>query len=156
MEKIEDIILPTSTISALLGISSARMSQLWKTGIISAPIKRGEYSAVVVTQYVEWLRDKARGRTEKNSTQDEERTRLIAAQADKIERENAIEEREVIKFAEVVETLQHISRQAVAILEALPLNIKRRVPALKARDIEYIKLEIAKSRNLIAKIELNG
>ena len=86
---------------------------------------------------------------------EQERAKLTQEQTRKTKRLNDLEERKVISREEVIDQLQQVSRQAVAILEALPLNIKRRVPILKARDIGYIRLEIAKSRNLMADIEVN-
>lgn len=84
----------------------------------------------------------------------QERAQLAREQTRRLVRENAKADRELISHEEVVDTLQHISKQCVSILEALPLNIKRRVPQLKARDIEYVRLEINKARNLIANVEI--
>ena len=86
----------------------------------------------------------------------QERALLAREQSRRLQRENDIEERKVIPLDEMVDILQQISKQAVSILDALPLNIKRRVPALKGKDIEWLKKEIAKSRNLMAAIRVKG
>ena len=85
---------------------------------------------------------------------DKEKALVNQERARQLKRENDVEERVLIPIEELTSVLSGVSAQAVSILDALPLNIKRRVPMLKARDIEYIKKEIAKSRNSIAKIEV--
>lgn len=74
----------------------------------------------------------------------------------KLERENDIEERKVIPHETVVDVLQQVSKQAATIFDALPLNLKRQCPQLTARDIETVRLEIAKVRNAFAGIEVEG
>lgn len=84
----------------------------------------------------------------------QERALLTKEQRRKMKRENDIEEGKVIPFDEIVDVLQSVVKQIVAILDALPLNLKRRVPALKAKDIEWVKREIAKARNAAAGIRV--
>lgn len=86
----------------------------------------------------------------------QERAFLAREQSRRLQRENDIEERKVIALDELMNVLQEVSRQAVAILDALPLNIKRRVPALKNKDLEWLRKEVARSRNLMAAIRVNN
>lgn len=85
---------------------------------------------------------------------EQERALLAREQSRKLKRENDVEEGKVIPLETMVDVLQQVSKQAVSILDALPLNIKRRVPQLKAKDITFIRSEIAKSRNAIANIRV--
>jgi phage terminase Nu1 subunit (DNA packaging protein) len=84
----------------------------------------------------------------------QERAQLAKEQSRRLQRENDVEERKLIPLEELVDILQDVSRQAVSILDALPLNIKRRAPALRGKDINYIRSEIAKSRNIMANIKV--
>lgn len=71
----------------------------------------------------------------------------------KLERENDIADGLVVAVETITIVLQSVSAQAVPILESLPLKIKKRIPALTGRDLEWIQKEVAKCRNAIAKIK---
>ncbi len=119
-----------------------------EAGILSHKKKQSRYEYYYIADVVNaWM-----GRSGLDLTQ--ERAQLAKEQTRRLQRENNIEERKVIPASEMVDILQVVSKQIVSILEALPLNIKRKVPMLKAKDIEYVKLEIAKCRNACGGIKV--
>ena len=144
-----ELTFPTKTIAKLLDLTTARVGQLAREGIISRH-ESGKYPASAVPQYVKWLRAKAFGSDEKIGDTNAERARLLRAQSEKLERENRIADGEVAPVEVLTAALADVLSQMVAILESIPMNIKRAVPALSARDIEMIKKEIVKCRNLAA------
>lgn len=80
----------------------------------------------------------------------QEKARESRERQRKFKRENDIEESLVAPIEELRAALEKVSGQAASILDALPLNIKKRCPLLTSRDIEFMKKEIAKCRNAIA------
>lgn len=72
----------------------------------------------------------------------------------KLSRENDLAEGLAAPIELLRETIKKVAGQAASILDALPLNIKKRCPLLTSRDIEFIKKEIAKCRNAIAGMEI--
>jgi phage terminase Nu1 subunit (DNA packaging protein) len=65
-------------------------------------------------------------------------------------RENDLAEELIAPMETLRDALEQVSVQVASNLDALPLNLKKRCPALTARDIEFIKKEIAKCRNAMA------
>ena len=65
-------------------------------------------------------------------------------------RENDVAEELVAPIEDLRDALEKVSVQVASQLDALPLNLKKRCLALTARDIEFIKKEIAKCRNAMA------
>lgn len=75
------------------------------------------------------------------------RARLIKEQADAQELKNQIMREEVAPVTTLRDALARVCEQVNSILEAIPLKVKNRVPALKAKDVEIIKREIVKAQN---------
>lgn len=105
-------------------------------------------------QYIRHLRGIASGQTINTDELDlsQERALLAREQTRRLERENDLEEKNLITSEQVIELLQFVSKQAATIFDNVPANIKRRVPHLKAKDVNYIRTEIAKARNKFADI----
>ena len=76
---------PTKTIAKLLDLTEARVGQLWKDGVISKPLERGQYPAGVIPEYIKWLRNKAFGSDISAGDTNKERARLLKHQADEKE-----------------------------------------------------------------------
>jgi len=144
---------PAKTVAKLLDLTTARVGQLAKEGIITKQ-NNGRYSAEAIPQYVRWLRQKAFGKDVSTGDTNTERARLLKAQADKLERENRIADGLVAPVYQLTDALVNVLSQQVAILEAIPNNVKRKNPAISAREIEVIKKEIAKARNLAADVTI--
>lgn len=70
---------------------------------------------------------------------------------------NAIARKEYAPINVLEEAVGKVCGQIAAILESIPLKVKRRCPKLGARDLEVIKSEIIKCQNLAeqATVELD-
>jgi len=82
---------------------------------------------------------------------DDERALLIVEQRKKLERENKIADGENAPIEILREVLARVCCQIASTLDALPLTLKKRSPGLGAKDIELVRKEIAKCRNMAAK-----
>ena len=78
---------------------------------------------------------------------DEERYR-------KLKRENDIEDDLVSPLSVLLEAIGVMASQMLPIMDALPLEMKRRNPSLTGHDITLVKKSVAKCRNLIAEIDI--
>lgn len=72
----------------------------------------------------------------------------------KLQRENDIEDNLVAPVSLLTEALEKAATQIIPIMDALPLEMKRRNPALTGHDIMLVKKSIAKCRNLIAEMKV--
>lgn len=86
---------------------------------------------------------------------DQERTRLAKEQADKLAISNAERRGELAPVALLEQILATAGARVCAVFDAIPGKIKRRVPSLRAKDVEAIKQEIASARNVIALMTLS-
>lgn len=78
---------------------------------------------------------------------DEERYR-------KLKRENDIEDELVAPVSTLTEAIEKMAVQIIPIMDALPLEMKRRNPQLTGHDIMLAKKSIAKCRNLVAEVSI--
>lgn len=85
----------------------------------------------------------------------EEKLRLTKAQAEGQEIKNAQQRRELAPILLIEYVIADAGRQISAILDALPMQIKKRNPKLTASDIEIIRREIAKALNVCAGITVD-
>ena len=83
----------------------------------------------------------------------EERAKLARAQTEKIDMELAVRRAELIPAGDVTAALSSVAAQAAAILDSIPVKLKRESPHLSASDIEIVKRELARARNVMASIE---
>ena len=83
-----------------------------------------------------------------------ERALLAREQKLKLRRQNKIADGKIAPVDQLTAALSSVISQQVAILEAIPMNVKRSYPAITARELEIIKKEIAKCRNLAAGVTL--
>lgn len=72
----------------------------------------------------------------------------------KLQRENDIEDQLVAPVSLLTEAIASVAGQIIPILDALPLEMKRRNPQLTGHDIMLVKKSVAKCRNLISKIKV--
>lgn len=86
---------------------------------------------------------------------DEQRARLAKEQTETAALKNAQTRREVAPINLIEWMLGQTCSQISAILESLPLKIKRRVAKLTASDIEFIRREVIKAQNVAAKITVD-
>lgn len=135
----------------LVGISQPAVSGLLSRGVLT----EGAVGGVWLREYCAHLREVAAGRL---ATGDldlaTERARLAKEQADKIAMQNAQARRELAPVVLITEVLAKAGTRVAGILEAIPGQVKRRLPDLPATEIEAIQREIAKARNVCAAIRL--
>lgn len=106
--------------------------------------------------YIRRLREQAAGRFASGDLDlATERARLAKEQADKIAMQNAQARRELAPVVLITEVLAKAGTRVAGILEAIPGQVKRRLPDLPATEIEAIQREIAKARNICAAIRLD-
>ncbi len=81
-----------------------------------------------------------------------ERARLFMEQADAVALRNAQARKELAPISLISEVLNNVAMQVIAILETIPGMMKKRLPFLKAAEIELIKREISKAEKVMAAI----
>ena len=144
-----------SELAAHLGLSVTRVSQLKSAGVLpDAPRGRHDLDACR-TAYLTHLREVAAGRMAKDGGGFDlvtERARLAAAQAEKVERQNAVEKGDLIPAAEFHQMMTSAFVRVRAKLLALP---SRLTPVLaietKAAVVEAVlKAEIYAALNELA------
>jgi terminase small subunit / prophage DNA-packing protein len=110
----------------------------------------------ITVAYIRHLREQAAGRgSESGVSLVDERARLARAQAERVEMENAVTKKELAPVMLIEQVLAQVGRQVAGVLEAIPVNLKRR-SALSVEDLEYIAGEIAKARNIAAATSLDA
>lgn len=136
----------------LVGISQQAVSDLLSRGVIA----NGQSAAQWLLAYCGNLREVAAGRQAGEGYDlATERARLAREQADKIAMQNAQTRRELAPAYLIEEVLAKAGAKVAGILEAIPGQVKRRLPSLPATEIEAIQSEIAKARNVAASISLD-
>ncbi len=95
-------------------------------------------------------RDESRNESDDDGLDEDikfERHRLLKAQADEQERENAREEALLVDTAFCTFVLTKITGEVASILDTIPLGYQRKFPGLDKRQVDYLKNEIIKARN---------
>lgn len=134
----------------LVGISQPAVSDLVTRGVITA----GEPASVWLKQYCRHLREQAAGRQAAGELDlATERAALARAQREKVEMQNAVTRRELAPVALLEQVLSKVGRQIAGILEAIPVQLKRR-SELSSEDLDFITREVVKARNQAAGISL--
>ena len=82
-----------------------------------------------------------------------EQARLAKEKADAQALKNNITRGELIPAEVAALLFGKVGGEMAAVLDALPANIKRRVPSLTATDMEFIKAEIVRAQNAAAEVE---
>jgi len=135
----------------LVGISQQAVSDLVSRSVLMP----GDTAGSWLHAYCSHLREQAAGRAAAGDLDlAGERAALARVQRERIEMQNAVTRRELAPVALLESALATIGRQVAAILEAIPVNIKRRSNNLTSEDIQFMVEEIAKARNLAAQAQL--
>lgn len=146
-----DDVVSQKVFSLLVGISAGRVSQLVSGGVLPP----GESLGGWLLAYTSHLREHAAGRAAAGDLDlATERARLAKEQADRVALQNATTRAELAPVAMMTEVLAQAGARTAAILEAIPGQVRRRLPSLPASEIDAIRQEIAKARNLCAAIRL--
>ncbi|MCC7041100.1 MAG: terminase small subunit [Burkholderiales bacterium] len=133
----------------LVGVSQQAISEL----VLRETLPRGGNLKQWLHAYCGNLREQAAGRAARGELElAGERARLAREQADRIAMQNAVSRRELAPVAVLEDVLARLAAQVVSILEAIPIHVKRRVPALTVEDLALITEECNKARNLAATV----
>lgn len=84
-----------------------------------------------------------------------EKARLTREQADAAEIKNEVSRGELAPIQLIETTLGRIMSQVAAIIETIPMKVKRKSPNLTAMDVEIMKREITRIQNLAADITVD-
>ncbi len=125
------------TIARLLDMTPRRIQQLVKENIIPKPVARGQYDPVRCSvAYIRYLNGRIDGDVgDLNS----EKTRLTRAQAVKIERENALQDGQLIPFNEAVQGWSELIGAAKSKLLNLPSRLSPQLSTTRnALEVERI------------------
>jgi phage terminase Nu1 subunit (DNA packaging protein) len=146
-----DNTMSQQAIADLIGATRQAVSEIEARGIARRADPLGEW----LRAYCIHMREMAAGRaTTGNLDLATERARLAAEQADRIAMQNAVSRRELAPVPLIAEILSRVGRQVATILEAIPIQLKRR-SSIGVADLEFITAEIVRARNLAAAIELD-
>lgn len=146
-----DIHLTQQQLADLLGLTQQAISQIENDGVADRDMDLASW----LRSYTRHLREIAAGRAAAGGLDlATERARLAKEQADKIAMQNAQARRELAPVVLITEVLAKAGTRVAGILEAIPGQVKRRLPDLPATEIEAIQREIAKARNVCAAIRL--
>jgi phage terminase Nu1 subunit (DNA packaging protein) len=141
-----------SEFGELVGISQQAVSDLLKRDVLV----RGQPAAVWLHAYCAHLREQAAGRAAAGDLDlATERAALARAQRERIEMQNAETRKESAPVVLLEIAVAAIGRKVAAVLEAVPVKIKRRSKNLTAEDIEIITAEITKARNIAASAQFD-
>lgn len=135
-----------AALARITGLTAPRINQIHSAGHLD-----GETLGDWLKCLVQRLGESAGGRAGELA---DERARLAAAQADRVEMQNAVSRGELAPRGALEATLADASRQVVAILDGVPSQVKRASSGIKARELDVVKREIDKARAAIADIRL--
>lgn len=137
----------------LVGVTQPAVSGLIARGIL----KVGDTAGNWLLAYCGHLRETAAGRSQSGESSlnlNDERARLAAAQADKVEMENQLLRGEIVRVDTLEAVLSATGGKIKAQLEALPGALKRRLPSMTAAEVGYVRREVAKMLNTVAQMTL--
>lgn len=138
-------------LARLLNLTPRRIQQLAAEGVIPKD-ERGKYLLIpAVQQYVKYLQEKVGGGSGVADLSSQ-RARLAKEQADKIERENAVRNGQLIPADQFVRALADVAGQAIPLIDALPGQIRLRQPDAPVSFIKVVEDELVKLRNTWAEI----
>ena len=117
----------------------------WKTSTIDE----------IRVAYIRHLREQAAGRAASGDLDlATERARLAKEQADKVAMQNAVTRGDLAPVVMIEEVLTKTAARLAGIFDAIPGLVSRRVPSLRADEIDLIAAEIARVRNVVAGMSL--
>ena len=138
--------LTQKSLAQICSVSATRIRQLVADGVITKTAE-GKYSVESVTQYIEYLRQVQQKRTGYHELLDREKYREKKRENDRAE-----------TLVAPVEVIEHAVEKGVtaliAILETLPLIIKRNWPEITGDQIQLVKQSVAECRNAMADVEI--
>jgi phage terminase Nu1 subunit (DNA packaging protein) len=150
----QDQRVTADTMADLLNMSVTHLYRLKKKGIF---VRRGTRTGggfpirENLHNYLAHINQDLEGEREKET--DDPKTRLDHLKVQEKEMDLAIQKREYIHRSELVSWTEQVGSQLHAVLEALPSQIKKRIPHLRGAEINLIKDMLAKAANGIARLD---
>jgi len=147
------------TMAASLGIS-VKSFQAWNVEPV-ARIGRESFfdAASVLRNRLAKQQDRAKAAAPEPSPDaldaDRERTLLTRVQREGQELKNAQLRRELAPISLIEWTLGKVGNQIGAVLDSIPLKVKKVVPRLTAVEVEHIKREVVKAQNAASRIAVD-
>ncbi|MFZ6690242.1 terminase small subunit [Undibacterium sp. SXout20W] len=139
--------LTQSEFGALVGISQQAVSDLVQRKILV----NGHPGNIWLIDYCAHIREQAAGRAAAGDLDlASERAALAKVQRERIEMQNAITRRELAPVSILELALATVGRKVAAVLESIPIEIKRRTKNLSREDFDILVAEITKARNIAA------
>lgn len=136
---------------ALVGISQQAVSDLVRRKVLADGAAGDEW----LLAYCDHLREVAAGRGGESSQElAAERARLAREQADKIAMQNAVTRGELAPARVIEEVLAKAGSRTSRILDTIPGEVRRRMPALGSEEIAALTRIVAKARNAAARLSL--
>jgi len=142
-----------------LDLSERQIRNLMKDGVLPSSKGKGGYDLDDCRKsYIYYLRAMSKRSAEPELDDeaidlDQERARLVRAQADMQEMKNEVMEGRYIPTDFGRDVLAKVLNQVTGILNALPQTIKRKHPQLEQRIIDSVSAEIVKHSNEAAKLD---
>ena len=155
LEKPEPYWLNATNMAKALGVSRAAMQQ-W--GVKPVAVVKGQTYYLVedilknrIDHHLSKIK-KSDGlsSSEANEAMAAAKLEEITERAENLAIKNALLRKEVAPIKVLEEAIGKVCAQISAILESIPVNVKRRNAKLEASDIEIIKEEIVKCQNIAA------
>jgi phage terminase Nu1 subunit (DNA packaging protein) len=105
--------------------------------------------------YIRHLREQAAGRAASGDLDlATERARLAAAQAERVERANAIERGELAPMVLLEQVLAKTAAKVAGVFDGIPGQVRRRAPHMPVEALDVVAAEVAKARNTVAAMSL--
>ena len=137
------------TFATLVGVTRSAVVAAVSEGILTPGQSYREW----LLAYCKRLREMAAGRYSAGELDlTEERARLARAQSERIEMENAVKRGELAPIDTLRDAMIPAMTQISALMDAIPVKLKREAPHLTATDLEIVKREIASAMNLAAQV----
>lgn len=142
-------LVTAEVLARLFGLSVRRVQQLAQSGIVPRAKANSYPLAASIQGYVRFLKEDKTHRGDIDEALDIDRARVRNLNADttiKQLREEQIRG-ELVRIEVIEWILSSVSAQISSVLETIPMKVSRRVPGLKATEIEIITREVIKAQN---------
>lgn len=147
-----------SEIANHIDLSDRQIRNLLKDGVIPGSKGNGgldiDSCRVAYIRYLRGLGSGQIGEEGKDYDLTKQKAMLTAEQLREKKRENDIADNLVAPISIITNALQNVGKQMVALLEALPLEMKRANPKLTGHDIMMVKKSISKCCDAISRIQI--
>lgn len=143
------------TASEFFGVTAQSLDRWFSSGCpVAERDRHGHIKALDLSEMARWRI----GRDAKDdSTTEAEREKILLTREQRIGQElkNAQTRRELAPVSVIEWTLSKVGSQIAAILESVPMKVKKLLPKLSAAEIEHIRREVIKAQNAAARVTVD-